>query len=212
MFLLSVNIYFHFLYTSKLEIQLCKSRCLDFALELKIFYTLNRIKRLSFNRCLQVWKEEKSAGAKSGEYTNDYGFIFWQKLTWPHSDFDEGNPLFVFPQFCAFLANCFAQSPHNFKAAFLIYLISRLTWPLIDKRRTNQILGLICDLKSTTVAVLTGYCIMGRHAEKIRLPFNDFCHGCRYAEEKETFNHFVCYFTPNFLSAWRSYHRLISRL
>ena len=30
------------------------------------------------------------------------------------------NPLLVFPQFCAFLTNCFAQSAHNFKLVFLI--------------------------------------------------------------------------------------------
>ena len=30
------------------------------------------------------------------------------------------NPWLVYPQFCAFLANCFAQSTHNFKVIFLI--------------------------------------------------------------------------------------------
>ena len=30
------------------------------------------------------------------------------------------NPLLVFPQFYAFLTNCFSQSAHNFKVAFLI--------------------------------------------------------------------------------------------
>ena len=30
------------------------------------------------------------------------------------------NPWLVFPQFCAFLINCFSQSAHNFKVVFLI--------------------------------------------------------------------------------------------
>ena len=30
------------------------------------------------------------------------------------------NPWLIFPQLCRFLTNCFTQSPHNFKAVFLI--------------------------------------------------------------------------------------------
>ena len=44
----------------------------------------------------------------------------------------------------------------------------------------------------TTVAMLTGHCIMGRHAERMSLPFNDFCRGCRSIEEEETVFHFLC--------------------
>ena len=52
--------------------------------------------------------------------------------------------------------------------------IARLTWSLMDKRHTNLI-GLSRDIISTTVAVPTGRCVMGRKAERMRLPFNDFC-------------------------------------
>ena len=47
--------------------------------------------------------------------------------------------------------------------------IPKLSWPLMDKRRTNQLLDLSLDLILTTVAVLTGHCVMGRHAERMRL-------------------------------------------
>ena len=60
---------------------------------------------------------------------------------------------------------------------------------LMDKKRTNQLLGLSREVISTTVAVLTGHCVMGRQAEKMRLPFNDFCCGCRSTEEEETIVH-----------------------
>ena len=33
---------------------------------------------------------------------------------------------------------------------------------------------------------------MGRHAERTRLPFNDFCRGCWSAEEEETVIQFLC--------------------
>ena len=46
---------------------------------------------------------------------------------------------------------------------------------------TNQLLG--SDVISTTVVVLTGHCVMGRHAERVRLSFN---------EEEEIIIHFLC--------------------
>ena len=36
----------------------------------------------------------------------------------------------------------------------------------MDKRRSNQLLGLGCKVISTAVAVLTGHCVRGRHAER----------------------------------------------
>ena len=37
------------------------------------------------------------------------------------------------------------------------------------------------------MAILTGHCVLSRHAEIMPLPFNDICRGCRPAEE-----HFLC--------------------
>ena len=70
-----------------------------------------------------------SAEAKSGEYggwlRHDYGFVFGQKLTHKHRCVSccvimIRNLWLVFPQFCAFLTNCFVQSGPNFKLVFVI--------------------------------------------------------------------------------------------
>ena len=47
------------------------------------------------------------------------------------------------------------------------------------------------DITSITEAVLTGHCVMGKHAEKMALPFNDFYRGCRSAEEEKVVMHFL---------------------
>ena len=61
-------------------------------------------------------------------------------------------------------------------------------------------------------------------AERVWLPFNDFCLGCRSAKEEETVICFLCqclillrdadigYFAFRPLSAWRSYRPLMSRV
>ena len=46
---------------------------------------------------------------------------------------------------------------------------ARLTWPLMNRRHTNQLLSLDCDVISTTVVVLTAHCVIGRHAVRIKL-------------------------------------------
>ena len=79
---------------------------------------------------------------------------------------------------------------------------ARLTWFLMDRRRTNQLLGLGRDVISTTMAVLTGHLVMGRLAERMRLPFNNFCRWCRSAEEEETVIYFLCQFPSH---AWCRY-------
>ena len=81
--------------------------------------------------------------------------------------------------------------------------VARLTWPLMDRRRTNQLLGLNRDIISSKVAMCTGHCIRDRHAERMRLPFNDFCNGCISAKEKKI----VIYFcqSPPLLDAGIDY-------
>ena len=58
---------------------------------------------------------------------------------------------------------------------------ARLNWLLTDRRFTNQLLGLYRDIISITVDNLRDHCIMDRHGERMRLPFNDFCRGCIFA-------------------------------
>ena len=92
------------------------------------FNLLNRSKTLSFIRCLQFWEEEKFSGGQVWWIRclrHDYGFVFGQKLTLKHQCVSRcvnmmPNPWLVFPQFCAFLTNFFAELAHNFKVVFLI--------------------------------------------------------------------------------------------
>ena len=57
---------------------------------------------------------------------------------------------------------------------------TRLIWLLMDRRRTNQLLGRAYRLLR-----------YGQTREKnAALQFNDFCRGCRSAEEEETVIHF----------------------
>ena len=53
---------------------------------------------------------------------------------------------------------------------------AKLTWPSINRRRTNQLPGLGIDMH-------TSHCVMGRHTDRMGLPFNDFCLECRSVEE-----------------------------
>ena len=48
---------------------------------------------------------------------------------------------------------------------------ARLTWPLMNGRPTNQLLGFGCYFNLTAGAVLTGNCLTGRHVERMMLPF-----------------------------------------
>ena len=90
-------------------------------------YLLNHSKTLSFHRCLQFWEEEKVSGCQVQWIRwlrHDYGSVFGQKLTHKHRCVSWcvimlQNPWLVFPQFCAFLTNCLAQSAHTFKVVFL---------------------------------------------------------------------------------------------
>ena len=92
------------------------------------FYVLNRSKKFSLYRCLQIWEEQKVSVAQVWWIRwlrHDYGFIFSQKLTYKHRCVSwclimVQNPWLFFPQFYAFLTNCCVQLAHNFKVVFLI--------------------------------------------------------------------------------------------
>ena len=61
----------------------------------------------------------------------------------------------------------------------------------MDRRRTNHLPGLSCNIISITIDMLTGHCVLERHAGRMQLPLNGFCHECRSAEEEETVVHFL---------------------
>ena len=70
---------------------------------------------------------------------------------------------------------------------------SRQLWPQYDGSRTNLILGLPSHRLRIFISVVTGHWIVGAHARRLGLPFNDFCRSCNDEEEEETVEHFLCY-------------------
>ena len=54
----------------------------------------------------------------------------------------------------------------------------------MDRTHTIQLLNLGRNIILITVAMLTGHCVMERHAERMQLAFNDFCLECRSAVEE----------------------------
>ena len=69
---------------------------------------------------------------------------------------------------------------------------ARLTWRSMGRKRTNELLGLGRNTILITVAMLTCHFVMGRHAEEMRIPFNDCCLVCRPAEKEDTVINFLC--------------------
>ena len=99
-------------------------------------------KRFPFIRCLQ----EKSAGAKSSEYCG-WGMIMVLFLA-KHQCVGccvimVQNLWLVFPQFCPFPKNCFAQSAPNFKLVFLIDRTTRTVVFSSGKRKISA--GVNCS-------------------------------------------------------------------
>ena len=70
---------------------------------------------------------------------------------------------------------------------------SRLTWPKFNKKRTTELLRLKRGDVSTLIRALTGHCLIGRHANRLGLPSNDFCRNCLQPEEEETIEHLICH-------------------
>ena len=82
---------------------------------------------------------------------------------------------------------------------------------MMNKRLTSQLYGLSRDVISTTVVVLTGHCIMIRHAERIRLLFSNFCVDTDPLKKRKLLSPFfvsarvllgvdIVYLAPHFLS------------
>ena len=72
-------------------------------------------------------------------------------------------------------------------------VIARQTWPNIDPKRSTQLISANRKSISTVSNVLTGHCILGRHAARLGLPYNDYCRSCDSEEEEETVSHLLCH-------------------
>ena len=118
--------------------------CFDFS-----FISLIVVKSVPSIGSFSFGKRKKVSTSSSPVNTGDYGFVFGHKLTHKHQYASwcvimVQNPWLVFPQFFAFLTNCFAQSSHNFKVVFLIDRIgscgknSWCTMPLQFKKTVSK--------------------------------------------------------------------------
>ncbi|OFC59623.1 hypothetical protein BBW68_14995 [Candidatus Erwinia dacicola] len=69
---------------------------------------------------------------------------------------------------------------------------SRLTWQEWSVSRTNRLLKFKRNDIRTLIGVLTGHCLIGRHASRLGVPYNDYCRSCQEVEEEETVKHLLC--------------------
>ena len=101
---------------------IANSTCFDFSCICSIV-----AKRFPFIGVFRLGKRKNSAGTKFGEYGVNhgfYGFVFGRKLPHKHRFVRWcvimlQNPWLSFPQFSAFLTNCFVQLAYNSKKCYL---------------------------------------------------------------------------------------------
>ena len=71
--------------------------------------------------------------------------------------------------------------------------ISKQTWPCHNLKRTKTILSLQKSDVKTLIEVLTGYCLIGTHAEWIGRNLYDCYRSCQQPEEEENIEHLLCH-------------------
>ena len=76
---------------------------------------------------------------------------------------------------CLMISNIFRQIIYKYYQAGNSHPgKDRLTYPL-RVRRHNQLIGLDRNVTCDRSAMLTGHCVMGRHAVRLRHSTKDFC-------------------------------------
>lgn len=71
-------------------------------------------------------------------------------------------------------------------------LATKKVWPCVDSKRSKSLLALNRLYLGSTIGVLTGHCLIGRHAKRLGVFSNDFCRSCMDEEEEETVQHLLC--------------------
>jgi len=72
--------------------------------------------------------------------------------------------------------------------------ISHQTWPVINNKKTSELLKLSRTECGMLIRALTGHWLVGAHAGRLKAPQNDFCRSCRDEEEVETVEHLLCFY------------------
>jgi len=71
------------------------------------------------------------------------------------------------------------------------YRFSNKTWPVINNRKTSELLKFSRTECGMLIRALTGHWLVGTHAGRLKDPKNDFCRSCRDEEEEETVEHLL---------------------
>ena len=69
---------------------------------------------------------------------------------------------------------------------------TRCIWPSLDSRRSKDLVFLPRRALSVVVAIITGHCLVGRHASRLGVNAPDFCRSCLDEEEEENVFHLLC--------------------
>ena len=69
---------------------------------------------------------------------------------------------------------------------------SRNIWPKLDPKRSQDLLSLSKQNVSLIVSVVTGHCLIGRHAERLNVATSDLCRTCGDEEEEVSIKHLLC--------------------
>ena len=72
-------------------------------------------------------------------------------------------------------------------------LATKQIWPKLDLKRSKNLISLNRLHIGTTIGVITGHCLIGKHATRLGLFANDFCRSCMDEEEEETIPHLLCF-------------------
>ncbi len=71
-------------------------------------------------------------------------------------------------------------------------VITRQVWPKLDLARSKQLISLHRRKISMAGGVITGHCLIGRHASRLGFSSHDYCRSCEDEEEEETVLHLLC--------------------
>ena len=73
---------------------------------------------------------------------------------------------------------------------------ARTLWPSIDFSKSRRLLGLSREKLRATVGVLSGHCLIAKHAKRLGLTASSECSRC-IGWEEDTIEHLVCDGTPD---------------
>ena len=100
-----------------------------------------------------------------------------------------GTPLAT----CKYLLKQYALETTNTRwSQSTTCLATKQIWPSIDLKRSKGLISLSRQSISSTIGVITGHCLIGRHALRLGVYTNDFCNSCMDEEEEETVQLLLC--------------------